>query len=261
MSPGRTSYEPGTPSWVDLSTPDLQDALRFYGGLFGWDLEDAGEEAGHYHQASLRGKRVAGIGPAQPGGPPTAFWMTYLSGTDVDTHAVAIKDAGGDLVLEPLDVMGLGRMLVGRDPTGAMFGIWQPQLHTGAELVSEDATMTWNELMTRDLDAAVAFYGSVFDYTFEELPQDPTGGYRLMKVGADVVGGIWTMGDDVPQEVPPHWMAYFQLDDVDAGFDRARELGGELLREPVDSPYGRFAPVRDPQGAIFSLIQGANPNE
>ena len=68
----RTSYEPGTPSWVDLSTPDLEAALRFYGGLFGWEFEDAGEEAGHYHQALIGGKRVAGVGPAQPGGPPTA---------------------------------------------------------------------------------------------------------------------------------------------------------------------------------------------
>ena len=254
----RTSYEPGTPSWVDLSTPDLQDALRFYRGLFGWEFEDAGEEAGHYHQALLRGKRIAGLAPAQPGGPPGAFWTTYLTGSDVDAHAQAIRDAGGQVAFGPMDVMGQGRMLIGQDPTGAGFGIWQPQAHTGAGLVAENATMTWNELLTRDLEAAVAFYGAVFGLTFEELPEDP-GGYRLMKVGDDVVGGIWRMSDEVPQEVPPHWMAYFQLDDVDAGFERVRELGGEVLREPIDSPYGRFAPVRDPQGATFSLIRAATP--
>jgi uncharacterized protein len=253
----RTSYDPGTPSWADLSTPDLQDALRFYGGLFGWELEDAGEQAGHYHQALLRGKRVAGIGPAQPGGPPAAFWTTYLSGTDVDVHAAAIRDAGGQVMVDPLDVMGLGRMLIGQDPTGAMFGIWQPQAHTGAELVNENAALTWNELMTRDIDAAEAFYGAVFDYTFEALPQMPEGGYRLMKVNDQVVAGIWAMTDEVPADMPPHWLAYFQLDDVDAGFDRVRDLGGEVLREPRDSPYGRFAPVRDPQGATFSLIRSA----
>jgi uncharacterized protein len=255
----RTSYEPGTPSWVDLSTPDLEASLRFYGGLFGWEFEDAGEEAGHYHQARLRGKRVAGLGPAQPGGPPNAYWTTYLSGSDVEVHATAIRDAGGQVLLDPMDVMGLGRMLIGQDPTGAMFGIWQPQVHTGAELVTENGTLTWNELMTRDLDAAVSFYGSVFGYEFEELPED-TSGYRLFKVGDAVVAGVWTMDENVPQEVPPHWMTYFWLDDVDAGFDRVRELGGEVLREPIDSPYGRFAPVRDPQGATFSLIRGANPS-
>jgi predicted enzyme related to lactoylglutathione lyase len=256
----RTSYEPGTPSWVDLSTPDLEDALRFYGGLFDWEFEDAGEEAGHYHQAILRGKRIAGLGPAQPGGPPGAFWTTYLSGSDVDAHAAAITDAGGQVAFGPMDVMGQGRMLVGRDPTGAMFGIWQPQAHTGAGLVQENATMTWNELLTRDVDAAAAFYGAVFDYAFETLPDDPSGSYRLMKVKDEVVGGIWQMGDEMPQDVPPHWMPYFHLDDVDAGFERVGELGGEVLREPIDSPYGRFAPVRDPQGATFSLIRAASPD-
>jgi uncharacterized protein len=251
----RTSYDPGTPSWVDLSTPDLEGALRFYGGLFGWELQDAGEEAGHYHQALVRGKRVAGLGPAQAGGPPMAFWTTYLSGTDVDAHAAAVRDAGGRVVVDPLDVMGLGRMIVGQDPGGATFGIWQPGLHTGAELVNENATMTWNELLTRDLDSATRFYGSIFDYEFEDLPEGP--GYKLMKVGGTVVGGIWDMSGQMPADMPPSWTAYFHLDDVDAGFERARELGGEVLGEPMDSPYGRWAPVRDPQGGVFRLIRGA----
>jgi uncharacterized protein len=101
----------------------------------------------------------------------------------------------------------------------------------------------------------------VFGHTFEQLPTDESGVYRLMQVDGQAVGGIWAMTDEVPPDVPASWMTYFWLDDVDAGFDRARELGGELLREPVDSPYGRFAPVRDPQGGVFSLIRGASPEE
>jgi uncharacterized protein len=247
----RTSYEPGTPCWVDLTTPDLEAALRFYGALFGWEFEDAGEEAGHYHQALLRGNRVAGIGPNQPGSPPMAFWSTYLASSDVSAAASAITDAGGKVVYGPMDVVGQGRMLVGEDPTGAMFGIWEPLAHKGAQLVNENAAFCWNELMTRDVDAAVAFYGAVFPYDFESLPDEPDLSYRLLKLGGAFVGGIWTVGDGVPA----YWMSYFMLDDVDAGFERVRELGGEVLREPEDSPYGRFAPVRDPQGAVFSLIK------
>jgi predicted enzyme related to lactoylglutathione lyase len=251
----RTSHKPGTPSWVDLSTPDLDAALRFYDGLFGWEFEDAGEEAGHYHQARLRGKRIAGLAPAQEGAPPIAYWTTYLSGSDADAHASAITDAGGQVLVGPMDVMGLGRMLIAQDPTGAMFGIWQPQAHTGAELVNENAAMTWNELMTRDIDAAMKFYSSVFDLTFEALPDTDPGVYQIIKVGDTIVGGIWAMTEDVAAEMPASWLVYFHLDDVDAGFERVRELGGELLRDPVDSPYGRNAPVRDPQGAVFALIQ------
>jgi predicted enzyme related to lactoylglutathione lyase len=250
----RTGYEPGTPSWVDLTTTDLEAALAFYGGLFGWEFEDAGEEAGHYHQALKAGKRVAGLGPNQPGTPPAAFWTTYLSGRDVDAHAKAVSDAGGRVMFGPLEIFEQGRMLVASDPAGAMFGIWEPGAHAGAQLINENGTLSWNELMTPDLDGAVRFYGSIFDYEFENLPEMPGGGYQLMKISGQVVAGMLGLsGEDA--QLPPYWLTYFMLDDVDAGFDRARELGGELLSEPHDSPYGRFAPVRDPQGAVFALIK------
>jgi predicted enzyme related to lactoylglutathione lyase len=245
----RASYAPGTPSWVDLTVPDLAVALTFYGGLFGWEFEDQGEQAGHYHQALKDGRRVAGIGPNQPGTPPMAFWTTYLTGTDVHAHAAAIASAGGQVRFGPLQVLEAGRMVAGEDPAGAMFAIWEPGEHKGAQLADEHATLAWNELMTPDLDGAVRFYGTLFEYTFEPLPEDP-GGYRLLKVGDDTVGGIWSLTDGTPA----HWVTYFRYDDVDVGFDRARELGGELTGEPVDSPYGRWAPVRDPQGAVFRLI-------
>jgi predicted enzyme related to lactoylglutathione lyase len=251
--PERASYEPGTPSWVDLTTPDLAAALRFYGDLFGWEFEDAGEEAGHYHQALKDGKRVAGLGPNQPGSPPMAFWTTYFSGTDVDAHATAITENGGKVMFGPLEVFEQGRMLVGQDPTGAMFGIWEPGEHVGAQLVNEDGTLSWNELIGNDLDAATAFYRAVFGHEIQDLPDPPPGvAYKIIAIGGRAVGGISGMGG----EGPPAWTAYFMLDDVDAGFERVRELGGEVLAEPFDSPYGRYAPARDPQGAVFSLIQG-----
>jgi predicted enzyme related to lactoylglutathione lyase len=252
----RDGYDPGTPSWVDLTTPDLDDALRFYGGLFGWEFEDAGEEAGHYHQALVRGKRVAGVGPVPPGSPPAAYWTTYFSGADVDAHAAAIADAGGRVMRGPMDVLGQGRMLIAADPEGAMFGIWEPQAHTGAQLVNENATLTWNQLATRDLDGAARFFGAVFGHAFETLPDTPAEAYRVFKVGDHVAGGVIAMPPEVPAEAPPHWLTYFWLDDVDAGAERARELGGDVLREPTDSPYGRSATLRDPQGALFAVIRG-----
>ena len=254
----RDGYDPGTPSWVDLTTPDLDDALRFYGGVFGWEFEDAGEEAGHYHQALVRGKRVAGLGPAQPGGPPVAYWTTYLSGTDADAHAAAITAAGGTVMFGPMEVEGQGRMLIAVDPEGALFGIWQPQAHKGAQLVNENGALTWNQLASRNLDGASRFLGSVFPYAFEALPEMPFDAYRVAKVGDQVVAGMIAMPEEAPAEAPPHWLTYFWLDDVDAGAQRAAELGGEVLRGPEDSAYGRSATLRDPQGAIFAVIRGVN---
>jgi uncharacterized protein len=248
----RTSYEPGTPSWVDLTTPDLQAALRFYGELFGWEFEDAGEQAGHYHQALLRGKRVAGLGPNPPESPPMTFWSTYFAGSDVDEHAKAITEAGGTVSFGPMEVMDQGRMLVGQDPLGAMFGVWEPRAHAGAQLVNEHAAFSWNELIGNDLERATGFYGAVFGIVFEGLPDAPPDvAYGLMKVGGNIVGGISGMGGDMP----PHWLTYFMYDDVDAGLARVLELGGEQIGEAFDSPYGRYGRVRDPQGAVFALIQ------
>jgi predicted enzyme related to lactoylglutathione lyase len=128
-----------------------------------------------------------------------------------------------------------------------MFGIWEPRAHAGAQLVNEHAAFSWNELIGNDLERATQFYGAVFGLDSEPLPDAP---YRLMKVGGNVVAGISGMGG----ELPPHWLTYFMHDEVDAGFERARELGGELVGEIVDSPFGRYARVRDPQGAVFGLI-------
>src|SRR3954465_7126152 len=79
----RTSYEPGTPSWVDLSTSDVDGAKRFYTELFGWDAEDAGppEETGGYGFFMQGGKRIAGVGPILQPGQPTV-WMTHAASAD-----------------------------------------------------------------------------------------------------------------------------------------------------------------------------------
>jgi len=257
--PERDSYDPGTPSWVDLTTPDLDGSLAFYGGLFGWEFEDAGDEAGHYNMALVRGKRVAGLGPAQADSPPFAYWTTYLSGSDAGAHAAAIGDAGGRVLFGPLDVMGQGHMVVAADPEGAAFGVWEPLEHTGAQLVNEHATFSWNERMTRDIEGTKRFYNAVFGYAYEDLPDTPASTYQLITVAGRPVAGIFNMPADVPAEAPPHWLAYFWHDEVDAGLERVRELGGQVLREAVDSPYGRYAPVQDPQGATFVLIRGATP--
>jgi uncharacterized protein len=254
----KTAYEPGTPSWVDLSTPDIEGAKRFYGGLFGWELEDAGPEAGGYHMALLRGKPVAGLGPAQEGGPPNAFWTLYLAGSDVDAHASAITEAGGQIMVGPLDIMGQGRMLVSQDPTGALFGIWEPQAHSGAELVNEHGTIVWNELNTPDIEAAARFYGAVFPYAFQDIDTAPTE-YKVLQIDGHAVGGMLQM-TAAWEGVPPHWMTYFHVDELDPMLERVGELGGKPTEHPpVDSPYGRFSVVIDPQGAPFTLMQSADP--
>jgi len=133
----RTSYAPGIPCWVDLGSPDLDASVDFYKALFGWEVpaSENVEQTGGYRRATKNGTDVAGMMPLMQEGQPPA-WSSYVSVADADATAAAVKEAGGSVLAEPMDVMELGRMAVFADPTGAVFGIWQPGTFHGAGLVS-----------------------------------------------------------------------------------------------------------------------------
>jgi len=252
----RTSYQPGTPCWADLGTPDIDAAAAFYGGLFGWSIEkgENAEQTGDYRQAMLRGKPVAGVMPLmQEGQPPT--WSTYVSVEDADATTAKVREAGGSVLAEPMDVLDLGRMAVFADPSGAVFGIWQPGTFTGAEIVSEPNAIVWNELNTRDTAGARDFYAAVFGWSFEER-EFGANVYITIKRGDDSLGGVMDLTGRVPDEVPNHWLVYFAVDDADATIEKAKGSGGEVVFGPEDiSEVGRIAVLKDSFGAVFALIK------
>ncbi len=257
----RTSYAPGTPCWVDLGTPDIDAAAAFYGGLFGWSVEagENAEQTGGYRQAMLRGKPVAGMMPLMQEGQPPA-WSTYVSVEDADATAAKVREAGGSVIAESMDVMDLGRMAIFADPTGAVFGIWQPGSFIGAELVNEANTLSWNELNTRNTRVAKSFYAAVFGWGLEDMEVESVGTYISLKVDEDAVGGMLDITGRVPDEVLAHWLTYFAVEDTDATVAKLKELGGGVSFGPVDIVAGRFAVVSDPFGAVFAVIK-PNPME
>jgi uncharacterized protein len=259
--PERTSYKPGTPSFVDLSTTDVAAAKDFYASLFGWsyDENDAGN-GNIYNMALLRGKAVAGLAPqpqmmADAGAPPV--WNTYVTVTDVDASAAQITSNGGNIVMPPMDVMDVGRMAVATDPTGAFFMIWQPKGSIGAELVNEPGAFSWNELMTPDVDKAVAFYGEIFGWKPNKMEMGGGMVYTLLELDGAGIGGAMKP----PMEgIPANWGVYFTVDDCDATVEKATKGGANVLNGPMDVPdIGRMAALTDPQGAMFNVIKNANP--
>jgi predicted enzyme related to lactoylglutathione lyase len=251
-----TSYAPGTPLWAELSgIPDIEKAAAFYGGLFGWDVPESETVAqtGGYRQVMLRGKPVVGMMPLMGEDQPTV-WATYISVEDADATAAKVQEAGGTVIAEPMDVMDLGRMAVFADPSGAVIGIWQPGTFAGAEIVKEPSAVVWNELNTRDPGASRAFYGDSFGWSFEERQFD-AGPYTSISVGEDTVGGMIDITGRAPDEVPPHWLVYFAVEDVDAAVARASESGGGVALEPFDiGGVGRIAILKDPFGAVFAVM-------
>lgn len=252
----RTSYQPGTPCWIDLGTPDQDAAGEFYGPLFGWELQEDenAEQTGGYRTARLRGKAVAGVMKLMQEGQPPA-WMTYISVEDADATTGAAREAGGTAIVEPMSVLDYGRMAIISDPTGAVFGVWQPGINVGAELVNEAGALSWNELETRDPGSAKAFYEAVFGWSSVDHDMGQMGTYTEWKLGDASIGGMADITGRVPDEVPAHWMVYFAVDDADAAVEQVGELGGEVRFGPIDIPAGRFAMLADPWGAAFAVIK------
>lgn len=251
-------YPPGTPSWVELSSPDTDASAAFYGALLGWTATEPGpvEETGGYRMFEQGGQRVAGLMGHMQEGQPTA-WSTYITVADADATAAQVTAAGGSVLVEPMDVMDIGRMAFFADPAGAVFGIWQPKTFAGADLVNEPNSLCWNEVLTRDAEAGKAFYPAIFGWTagrptFEGAPES----YTVWERDGQPVGGMMQMSDEYfPPELPPHWSVCFAVADADATVAKARELGGTVTNEPMDMPIGRFAGLVDPQGASFTIMQ------
>lgn len=257
-----TSHAHGTPSWADLMSPDVDAAKAFYGGLFGWDTEDQLDDNGNrvYVMCRLGGKATAGIGqmpPTMPAGMPAA-WNTYVSVDDVAATAAKVTDAGGQVMMPPMEVFDSGEMAVFADTTGAAFSVWRAKEHIGAEVGNIANTMSWNELTTSDTEAAKTFYTSVFGWSYESQDMGPMGTYTLIAGGESGLGGIMPRPPMIPAEVPDHWMVYFTVADLAATCDKAQQLGGAMVVEPMEIPgIGNFAVLADAHGGSFSCLQPA----
>jgi predicted enzyme related to lactoylglutathione lyase len=259
----RTSYEPGVPSWVDVTSPDVEASKRFYADIFGWEAQDAGPagETGVYANFKLNGRNVAGLATVQDESQPPA-WSTYVATDDADAAAARAAEAGADVLFGPTDVMDAGRMAVFAHPAGGVVGVWQAARHIGAELVNEPGALNWNELQTRDVTGAKAFYAAVFGWGIEDQEFDGTT-YTLFQAADRPVAGAMTTPAAVPDEVPAFWLAYFGVEDCDATVARIEELGGSILSPTIlqMEGVGRFAIVADPHGATFGVIAGEPPEE
>jgi predicted enzyme related to lactoylglutathione lyase len=243
----RTSYAPGTPSWVDLGSPDPDAAASFYRSLFGWQIDaDARPEAGGYAMCMLRGHAVAGLGPQMNHDLPP-FWNVYVSVTDVDETLASVDAHGGTVLVPAMDVLDVGRMGILADPLGTTISVWQALAHVGAGLVNEPGTFVWNELATTDLARARDFYTAVFGWGIDGKHDSDTA--ALFTVDGAVVCGAHAAGEGEY----PSWSVSFAVEDCDASANRAVELGGSLVTPPADTDFGRGAMVADPHGAVFGI--------
>jgi predicted enzyme related to lactoylglutathione lyase len=234
--------------------PDVDAATAFYSAVLGWSFTKPDEQFGGYVIASVGEAAAAGIGPQQGPDQPAA-WTLYFASDDADATAAAVTQAGGQILLPPGYVGPLGRMSIAADPSGAVFGVWQPGTHIGAGITGEPGGMAWQDLRSTDPDTARAFYSAVFGFETRGLEAAGPDYTTFHRPGEEApLGGMGGMMG-APEGTPSHWLVYFAVPDVDAAVSAATSAGGRSLAPPFDTTYGRMAPLTDPAGAVFWLVE------
>lgn len=252
----RTSHAPGTFSWTDLATTDQDGAKAFYGALMGWEANDIPVGDGVvYSMMQREGKEVAAISSQQQqqremGVPPA--WNSYVTVDSAADTAARAAELGATVIAPAFDVMQAGRMAVVQDPQGAFFSVWEPREHFGASLVNAHGALAWNELNSPDLDASQKFYEQLFGWQAAQFEGSPEP-YLAIKNGEANNGGIRPL----PPGMPPNWLVYFGIDDLDQALAQVKELDGVVHAGPIDIGIARIGVAQDPQGATFALYCGA----
>ncbi|HEX9164111.1 MAG TPA: VOC family protein [Thermoanaerobaculia bacterium] len=249
-----SSHEPGSFCWVELSTSDAKSAREFYKSLFGWTVNEMpmGDQ-GIYYMFQKKGKDAAAMyeqmaQEKSEGIPP--HWNNYVAVTSADASAQKAKSLGGKVLAGPFDVFDAGRMAFVQDPQGAMLAVWQAKRHIGVGIRDEPGTLTWNELLTSDIEGARKFYSALFGWNLKTSPE-----YTEIHVGERAYGGMMQIRPDM-RGMPSNWAPYFAVDDTDAIAKKAQSSGGSVFMQPTDIPnVGRFAVIGDPQRAMFSVIK------
>lgn len=244
-----STARPGVPAWIDLTTADPNGAAEFYGALFGWTL--AGEDGDAYRLIVSDGQPLGGVLTTDA---EIAGFGVYLRVSNMDRACAAVAANGGDVVMNPIAFGSLCRRALFLDPCGALVGAWEPGEFAGFEAEGHGAPI-WFELFTGRLEATATFYREVFEWEVTAVPKDAVGmPYLTHGEGDQAAAGMGT-----PQWLEPDragfWRVYFQVDDVDAAAAQITELGGRMLAEPGDTPYGRLATALDPRGAVFQVLQ------
>lgn len=241
----------GTPTWVDLAADDPVAAKASYGELLGWTFDRA--DRGNYWTGSLDSQDVGGIGSKSSRELPSR-WTTYLATDQLERTLASVVAHGGRVVQGPYDVEEQGQLAIAADPDGARFGLWQADEHSGTPRRTDPGSLVWSEALSRDFEAAKAFYVAVFGYEAEEIGGDGPR-YAALYAGGRPVAGVAELHPDLPAgSLPPQWLPIFSTASTDAAVATVCAGDGQVVCEPFDTDFGRMAILADAESAPFAVI-------
>jgi len=242
--------------WFDLNTSDPEGAKAFYTTVAGWGTEVWDGMAEPYTMWTVGGKSIGGVMPLQAeavaqGTPP--HWLGYIGTPDVEATVAQATSLGATVYVPPMPIPTVGKFAVLADPFGAVFAVFTPE----AEAPGLDGEMpvpgqmSWFELATKDLNGALDFYGKLFGWGLNsDMDMGPMGTYRIFERNGAMMGGMYVIPESMP--MPPSWLFYIHVDDINAAAERAKSAGGNIVQDVMDVPGGKIFMATDPQGAMFA---------
>lgn len=244
--------------WLELGTTDLRGAVEFYAPLMRWKVEESPIDDQHVYGMFHRGGKYAAaayelFGDQRKQGVPP-HWLTYFAVDSADEAVEKAKALGGTVIHGPTDVFEAGRMALIQDPGRAMFAVWEARKHPGITLWKEHGTWGWSELQVHSVEQVIPFYEGLFGWKTREM-EAPDGIYYVFESSrGHQVAGMMAIRPEWG-EVPPHWEVHFRVDDPDAFVEEGKKRGATILVPPMKVGDAlTFAVLRDPQGALFSIV-------
>jgi predicted enzyme related to lactoylglutathione lyase len=245
----------GAPCWADLWTSDVEGSRKFYGGVFGWEAQEPSPEFGGYFMFTREGVPVAGGMGDMGDMKANNSWKIYFDTPNIVDTLARAQNSGAQILMPADAVADLGTQSVLLDSNGAQLGAWQAGTFPGFTVLEEHGAPSWFELHARNYDDAVNFYRDVFNW--QTTPMSDSDEFRYTTAsdssGEDLLAGIMEAGEHLPEGVNGQWSIYWYVNDVDETTSLAEALGGAVISDPVDTPFGRLASMTDPSGAQFKL--------
>ncbi len=255
--PASHEHHVGKVIFVELVTPDLAAAKRFYGGLFGWTFRDIDAGGTAYAEAMRAGRPVAGLFQRNlpAGAHRQSAWLAYFSVSDVDQATETALRNGAKLLFRPASFPDRGREAVLADPQGAPFAVLASESGDPPDLMVDPGHWIWSSLITRDPGTDVAFYQKLFGYSVSALPPGAHGPRFILASGGYARASVNPLPASRP-DLAPHWLDYVRVQDAAATAKRVAALGARILVAPrAEHDGGTIALFADPLGAVFGVIE------
>jgi predicted enzyme related to lactoylglutathione lyase len=269
VDPATAQHLTGKIVWLDLVTPRLDSAERFYAGLFGWSFRTTQVGGRPYATAWLDGQPVAGLiqRAAPPGARRRPVWLAFLSVSDVAAAKRLALRHGARLLADIRNYPQRGRQAILADPQGAVFAVLDSSAGDPPDDLPDTGDWIWSALLTGDPDREAAFYQAVFGYQVFDVAGGSGDGSDQIILSSDnyARGSVNQLVNQLtgrrsarrhPARRRPHWLNFVRVADVGAATDKAAALGGQVLLAPhADREGNRMAVIADPAGAALGLMQ------